>query len=207
VIPGDQYVLYEEGKFNDVDVLIGYNSDEGASFSFGSSNTAEAHKASVEERYGPYAEQLLEAYPVDGPVVTKTGRDLARDASFGWHTWSWARLQSEKGKSNVYLYYFDQHPETSDGSPHGQDVDFVFKSLKKETVDTDFELSEIMATYWTNFAKYGNPNGEGLPEWPEFTKDNHVTMVLQGDKPYPASVPDEDAMWILNSYFEWRRSL
>ena len=207
VIPGDQYVLYEEGKFNDVDVLIGYNSDEGASFSFGSSNTAEAHKASVEERYGPYAKALLEAYPVDGPVVTKTGRDLARDASFGWHTWSWARLQSEKGNSNVYLYYFDQHPETSDGSPHGQDVDFVFKSLKNETVDTDFELSEIMATYWTNFAKYGNPNGEGLPEWPEFTKENHVTMVLQGDKPYPASVPDEDAMWILNSYFEWRRSL
>ena len=206
VIPGDQYVLYEEGKFNDVDVLIGYNSDEGASFSFGSSNTAEAHKASVVERYGPYAEALLEAYPVDGPVVTKTGRDLARDASFGWHTWSWARLQSEKGNSNVYLYYFDQHPETSDGSPHGQDVDYVFKSLKRETVDTDFELSDIMATYWTNFAKYGDPNGEGLPEWPEFTKDNHVTMVLKGDKPYPAPVPDEDAMWILNSYFEWRRN-
>ena len=205
VIPGDQYVLYEEGKFNDVDVLIGYNSDEGASFSFGSSNTAEAHKASVEERYGPYAEQLLEAYPVDGPVVTKTGRDLARDASFGWHTWSWARLQSEKGNSNVYLYYLDQHPETSDGSPHGQDVDFVFKSLKNETVDTDFELSDIMATYWTNFAKYGDPNGEGLPIWPEFTPDNHVTMVLKGDKPYPSSVPDEDAMWVLNSYFEWRR--
>ena len=144
---------------------------------------------------------------MDGPVVTKTGRDLARDASFGWHTWSWARLQSEKGNSNVYLYYFDQHPADSDGSPHGQDVDFVFKSLRKENVDTDFELSDIMATYWTNFAKYGNPNGEGLPEWPEFTKDNHVTMVLTGDKPYPSVVPDEDGLWILNSYFEWRRSL
>ena len=206
VIPDDQYVLYEAGKFNDVDVIIGYNSDEGESFSFGSSNKTEAHKASVEERYGPFAADLLKAYPVDGPVVTKTGRDLARDASFGWHTWSWARLQSEKGNSNVYLYYFDQHPDTSDGSPHGQDVDFVFKSLKKETVDTDFELSDIMATYWTNFAKYGNPNGEGLPEWPEFTQDNHVTMVLKGDKPYPSSVPDEDALWILNSYFEWRRA-
>lgn len=213
VIPDDQYVLYESGKFNDVDVLIGYNSDEGASFSFGS-NDAAAHKASVEERYGPFAEQLLKAYPVDGPVVTKTGRDLARDASFGWHTWSWARLQSEKGKSKVYMYYFDQHPDYPEGSPqygngspHGQDVDFVFKTLKKEDTDTDYELSDIMATYWTNFAKYGDPNGEGLPEWPEFTEDNHVTMVLKGDDPYPAPVPDEDALWILNSYFEWRRSL
>ena len=213
VIPDDQYRLYEAGKFNDVDVLIGYNSDEGASFSFGS-NDAAAHRASVEERYGPFAADLLKAYPVDGPVVTKTGRDLARDASFGWHTWSWARLQSEKGNSKVYMYYFDQHPEYPEGSPqygngspHGQDVDFVFKTLKKEDTDTDYELSDIMATYWTNFAKYGDPNGDGLPEWPEFTEDNHVTMVLKGDDPYPAPVPDEDAMWILNSYFEWRRSL
>ena len=212
VIPDDQYRLYEAGKFNDVDILVGYNSDEGASFSFGG-NSAEAHKASVIERYGPYAEALLEAYPVDGPVVTKTGRDLARDASFGWHTWTWARLQAEKGKSNVYLYYFDQHPEYPEdsprygsGSPHGQDVDFVFKALKHEDVDTDYELSDIMATYWTNFAKYGDPNGEGLPVWPEFTANNHVTMVLKGDSPYPASVPDEDSMWILDEYFKWRRN-
>ena len=212
VIPDDQYRLYDAGKFNDVDILVGYNSDEGASFSFGG-NSADAHKASVIERYGPYAEALLEAYPVDGPVVTKTGRDLARDASFGWHTWTWARLQSEKGRSNVYLYYFDQHPEYPEGSPrygsgspHGQDVDFVFKALKREDADTDFELSDIMATYWTNFAKYGDPNGEGLPVWPEFTSENHVTMVLKGDSPYPAPVPDEDAMWVLDEYFKWRRN-
>lgn len=212
VIPDDQYRMYEAGNFNDVNVLIGYNSDEGASFSFGG-NDAKTHKASVEERFGPYAEQLLEAYPVDGPVVTRTGRNLARDAAFGWHTWSWARLQSEKGKSKVYLYYFDQHPEYPEdspqygfGSPHGQDVDFVFKALKREVCDTDFELSDIMATYWTNFAKYGDPNGEGLPVWPEFTPDNHVSMILQGDKPYPSSVPDEDGMWVLNTYFEFRRN-
>lgn len=212
VIPDDQYRMYEAGNFNDVDVLIGYNSDEGASFSFGG-NDPVAHRASVRERYEQFADDLLEVYPADGPVVPKTGRDLARDAAFGWHTWSWARLQSEKGSSKVFLYYFDQHPEYPEdsprygfGSPHGQDVDFVFKALKEEVCDTDFELSDIMATYWTNFAKYGDPNGESLPEWPEFTKDNHVAMVLKGDRPYPSSVPDEDAMWVLNSYFEWRRN-
>jgi para-nitrobenzyl esterase len=212
VMPDDQYRMYENGDFNDVNVLIGYNSDEGASF--GSGNDPAVHVAGVEERYGPYAERLLSVYPLgEGPGVPKSARDLMRDAAFGWHTWSWARLQSEKGKSKVFLYYFDQHPDYPEGSPqygngspHGQEVDFVFKSLRRETVPTDFALSETMATYWTNFAKYGDPNGEGLPEWPEFTPDNHVTMVLTGSGPHPAAVPDEDAMWVLNEYFAWRRS-
>jgi len=33
VIPNDQYKLYEAKQYNDVPVLIGYNSDEGLSFS------------------------------------------------------------------------------------------------------------------------------------------------------------------------------
>jgi len=216
VIPDDQYRMYENGNFNDVDVLIGYNSDEGASFGFG--DDPKVHIASVEERYGPWAEKLLAAYPVGDKKVGKTGRDLGRDSAFGWHTWSWARLQSEKGNSHVYLYYFDQHPdypEDSDmyghGSPHGQDVDYVFKSLRQANVPTDYQLSDYMSTYWTNFVKYGNPNGEvenseELPLWPEFTKDSHVTMVLTGDKPHPSAVPSEDSMWVLNDYFAWRRS-
>ena len=58
--------------------------------------------------------EQLEAYPVTETTVPKSGRDLMRDAAFGWHTWIWCRLQKEKGKANVYLYYFDQHPEYPD---------------------------------------------------------------------------------------------
>jgi para-nitrobenzyl esterase len=204
--------MYEAGNYNDVALLIGYNSDEGDSFGF--TEDPAQHVASVHERYEDYADKLLAAYPLEDGKVGKSARDLLRDSAFGWGTWVWGRLQNETGKQPVYMYYFDQDPMYPEGdrkyghrSPHGQDVDFVFKTLKKEDTDTDYELSDIMATYWTNFAKYGDPNGEGLPEWPEFTEDNHVTMVLKGDDPYPAPVPDEDAMWILNSYFEWRRSL
>ena len=109
VIPDDQYKLYEAKKYNDVPILVGYNSDEGASFS--PPKTPEDYVNGVKNRYGKFADDLIKAYPVGTTTVPKTARDLARDAAFGWHTWSWARLHSKTGKSKVYYYYFDQHPD------------------------------------------------------------------------------------------------
>jgi para-nitrobenzyl esterase len=96
VIPDDQYKLYSAGKYNDTPILVGYNSDEGASFS--PPKTPEDYIASTKARYGKFADDLLQAYPAGSNTVLKTARDLARDTAFGWHTWSWARLQSETGK-------------------------------------------------------------------------------------------------------------
>ena len=84
VIPDDQYKLYESGKYNDVPVLIGYNSDEGASFSPG--RTPEEYIDGAKRRYGKFADDLIKAYPVGEKNVPKTARDLARDAAFGWAT-------------------------------------------------------------------------------------------------------------------------
>ena len=214
VIPDDQYKLYKEGKYNDVPVLIGYNSDEGASFS--RAKTPEEYIASVENRFGKFADTLMKAYPAGKNNVPKTARDLMRDAAFGWHTWSWARLQSETGNSNVFYYYFDQHPDYPEdsprygyGSPHGQEVAYVFMnldSLNPNTTQSDLELSEEMGTYWTNFAKYGTPNGEGLPNWPAFSNDNPRVMYL-GKVLHPGPVPDLASLEVLNDYFKWRRSL
>lgn len=89
MIPDDQYKLYKAGNYNDVPVIMGYNSDEGASFSPG--KTPEEYVSGVKARYGKFADALINAYPVGENSVPKTARDLARDAAFGWHTWSWAR--------------------------------------------------------------------------------------------------------------------
>ena len=92
---------------------------------------------SVKARYGPFADNLLKAYPAGRrPRVPKTARDLTRDAAFGWHTWVWARLQAKTGKVKVFYYYFDQHPEypagsprAGHGTPHGADVPYVFQHV------------------------------------------------------------------------------
>jgi para-nitrobenzyl esterase len=213
IIPGDQHAAYEAGDYNDVDILVGTNSDEGLFF-FREPN-ADAHIAGVHKRYGPYAERLLAAYPVNGDIVGKSARDLISDAAFGWHTWSWARLQAQTGNSRVFLYYFDQHeehdpdsPAADHGMPHGVDVPYVFQTLDPadpNLTEGDRAISETVATYWTNFAKRGDPNGPGVPVWPEFTNESPQAMHFHNIAS-PGPVPREDSLRVLDAYFAWRRT-
>jgi len=135
-----------------------------------------------------------------------------RDAAFGWHTWSWARLQAQTGKSKVFYYYFDQHPEFLEGSPragfgspHGQDVAYVFQHLNRNSPKSDQKISDAMSTYWVNFAKRGDPNGEGVPAWPAFSASNPQVMYFN-QTPRVGPVPSADSLKVLDAYFAWRRT-
>ena len=62
-----------------------------------------------------------------------------------------------------------------------------------------------MATYWTNFAKHGNPNGKDVPEWPAFSDDNPVVMYFS-QTPHTGPVPGADSLKVIGAYFAWRRT-
>lgn len=212
VIPDDQYKLYEAKRYNDVPILVGYNSDEGQSFS--PPATPEDHISNVKSRFGPFADALIAAYPPGTGTVAKTARDLMRDAAFGWQTWIWARLQSKTGKSNVFFYYFDQHPDypadspqAGQGSPHGQEVAYVFQHLNpnQQSAKSDEVISEAMAAYWTNFARFGDPNDPSLPMWPAFSDTNPVLMYF-ARTPHTGPVPSAEALEVMDQYFAWRRT-
>jgi para-nitrobenzyl esterase len=88
------------------------------------------------------------------------------------------------------------------------DVPYVFQHLDPndpETTESDLEISEAVATYWTNFAKYGDPNGKGVPTWPVFADSDRRVMYFN-QKPYPGPVPSADALEVLDAYFAWRRT-
>ena len=205
VIPDDQYRLYQAGSYNDVDILVGYNSDEGESFTAKDSLT---HIGNVRQRFGEYASLLLEAYPVTSNPVPKSGRDLLRDASFGWHTWAWGCLQAETGSSNVFMYYFDRHndvPGSDLGSVHGSEVAYVFQHTG-DSLPGDQKLKRQIGDYWVNFATTGNPNAEGLPYWPAFTNQSRQVMYLTNQGSHAGPVPDENSMLELDGYFASRRN-
>ena len=216
VIPDDQFELYQAGRYNDVPVLIGYNSDEGATFAVPPSQ--DAYVRSVRERYEQFADKLLGAYPGgETPAAKRTARDLMRDTAFGWHTWTWARLQTQTGKQPVFLYYFDEHPSypansprAGFGTPHSEELPYVFRQLREhnrpEPTPADEAMSDMMRTYWTNFAKTGDPNGAGLPGWPKFSDATPQMLHIASGRTQAGPIVDESGLNALDEYFAWRRA-
>jgi para-nitrobenzyl esterase len=215
VIPDDAYVLYKQGKYHDTPILVGINSDEGASFS--RTDDPAQFQADTRVRFGPMADRILKAYPADAKgSIKQAARDVMREASFGWHTWVWAKLQNERGGSPAYVFYMDQRPpypadsRNADvaGVPHGAELPYVFQKLeltKLPWTDADRRISDAMGTYWTNFAKTGNPNGPGLPRWPQFTAKDQQRMVFK-DTPIAKPYDNIAQLEAMDAYFAWRRT-
>jgi para-nitrobenzyl esterase len=214
VIVGDQYEAYRKGGYNDTPILIGTNSDEGALF--GPPASTDAYVAAVHARFGPYAAELLKLYPPTPSQWRQSSMDLARDVAFAWHTWVWADLQSQTGKSKAFVYYFDHVPPRAPDSPfngaigavHTEEMPYVFQHLDLWPVawtPQDRALSETLASYWTNFAKYGDPNAPGLPPWPAFEHGNQAVMRFER-RPQAGPVPNLRKLQGLDAYFAWRRT-
>jgi para-nitrobenzyl esterase len=209
VIPDDQYKLYEQGRYNDVNVLIGTNSDEGSMFARPAASVEEYRKG-IRERFGTFADRVLEAYPANTIEETYTSAaDIFRETGFAWPTYAWANLQSATGKSNVFVYYFDQpQPQMPfiqmkpRGAAHASEMDYVFGHLVAgQRTESDFKLSGTIMKYWTNFAKYGNPNGENLPEWKAYNKDDPFVLLLR-DTPHKIDLPNKDKLLLMEEYFK-----
>jgi para-nitrobenzyl esterase len=204
VLLGDQYVLYEQGRFNDTPILIGTNSDEGASFVRGGTTPAD-FESMVRMGYGAGAAAILKAYPhATADEASQSARDLSRDTTFAWSTWSWAALQSRHGGSDAYVYYFDHRtPQSPNGAAHAAELGYVFRTLDARGGNPrpeDTATSELMSRYWTNFAKTGNPNGPGLPVWPAFTEPGQQAMVFDGASG-ARRIPNLEKLEALDAYF------
>jgi len=207
-LPGDESELYEAGKFHDTPVLIGWNSDEGSMFVHAKASPEE-FETQVRTNFGPAAEAMLSAYPHSTVAeVFKAAKDIVRDVAFGWNTWTWAKLQTRKGRNKAFVYYFDQRtPSSPDGSSHAAELGCVFRNLKSWTGSPspkNAQLSDLMSSYWVNFAKSGDPNGPGLPAWPAFTESDMMVMFLDNN-PSARPMPHLEKLKAIDAYYAWRR--
>jgi para-nitrobenzyl esterase len=72
-------------------------------------------------------------------------------------------------------------PASEMGSKHAGEIEYVFGTLKSQEgvpwTEDDFKVSDAMSSYWANFVKAGNPNGNGLPEWSKYDNPDHYQVM------------------------------
>ena len=190
---------YKAGRQARVPIIIGNTSAEIGGGFVNSSNSKEG----LFSLFGELAEEAKGAYDPEenkafAEVITKFNTD-----------WVWgeparfvAKAFAAQGEP-TYMYLFSYVPtpmreRMQYGAGHGSEVPYVFKNLHArwgapEATPEDQKVAQMLNTYWANFAKTGDPNGEGLPQWFAFQTKTNEIMEFQREgaavgKPDPRKV-------------------
>ncbi len=162
--PTDMMSAFAEGKQNDTPFINGFNAGE--------------------TRYmGDMGEEFAALYLPDGDTDTTAALALAGQEQTRMNILLWMQYRAKTAKTNAYGYYFaraipwPEHPEF--GAFHTGEVPYVFNNLKmldRPWTAVDTMVADYMSSYWANFTKNGDPNGEGLPVWAPYSSDSREVM-------------------------------
>lgn len=197
------YDAYAANENNDVDILVGANADEGQWFLAETDVTVATFSDVLAQTFPRWLIWLVGAKPgANDEEARASAAAFETDMRFRWDMWSWAR-HAAAGRRKVYFYQFSKAPPFREDDPyfglgatHGMEMPYVFDHLDQQAFEwtaEDRELASVIPSYWTNFAKTGDPNGDGLPHWPEFAAEPDQVMNL-GEEISPVLIPDRDRL-------------
>lgn len=185
LLPQDPCQAIREGKFPDIPCIIGHNRDE-SSFSsvqhLGSMVSPSDMKAWIHKYCGQYAERIIRMENL------KTNKDVEEYMCSSMRrliipgTYAFAEICASR-KSHVYLYVFEHVPpgEPNVGVYHSAEKMYVFETVIRSwrpMSPEDYGLSLEIAELWTNFVKYGDPNGKGEQIWQAYSSAFPVYLSL-----------------------------
>ncbi len=209
-IPQDVGAAFAEGKQNDVPLLGGSNEDEGTFFL--QPTTAEKFTERARSRYGDQADAFLKLYPAGSDEEANASQLAAFRDELAFVMRTWARAQTKTGRSKAYLYYFTHKPPPpvgasargglGSGATHGAEAQYVFQNLlpPRPWTDLDHQVSDLLSSYWTNFAANGDPNG--LTKWPAFDEKKSAAPMVLGDQAEVGPAPNAAQLAFFEAVYE-----
>ena len=190
VISEDLVSSVESGNYNDVPTVIGNVDGDTSLFGvaldlskYSDFLSVGEYEAIVRDAFGDLADRALETYPAEGDNALPAASRLNIEA-LAYQLKMYADAKSAHSDLPVYLYIFthDYASNAAQGAFHSADIAYWLGGLFTEAKtwsDTDYALAEIMSSYLANFAKTGNVNGSGLPQWNAY--DGNMTYLNIND--------------------------
>ena len=176
VLPASPYELRKQGIHNEEALLHGFNLEESGPFIiFGKANMKN-YESKIRAYFRDAADDVLAAYPAStDDEADKYWAEVYGAVFFNYPHYCLNRLASEEGIP-TYEYLFSKD-NRSLGSWHSGELIYAFGRIPEESKlysDADRSLSSLMNSYWANFARTGNPNGEGLPVFEQNTSSTRL---------------------------------
>jgi len=145
--------------------------------------------------FGPLLDKAVAAYDPDGNGGNAAYREMGTDQEMIEPARYAAKIYSARGLT-AYEYRFSYVPVSERGSvkgaKHASDNGFVFGTYggrDHKLAPADQAMTDAMVAYWSNFAKTGNPNGNGLPVWPKYSAESDSLMNFTVDGPVAMKDP------------------
>ena len=183
----DPYDVYLAGENNEESLLNGYNVKEADAFVVPTYLLSPTNKNNILSRL-----QKTFTKEIGQRIYDLYQDKIAKDAFSAFNEiisvyWfiephhSWSNMAYNNGV-NVYRYQFTKE-NGYHGTYHSGEMIYAYGNIKNSDRqysydESDYDLADKMLSYWSNFAKTGNPNGDNLPTWNLYEPSTNKVMEL-----------------------------